>query len=168
MSDIQSFWFSPFMRKQWFGCPPETDDLIKSKFGHLFEKNSLNHFLDQILLYDQISRHVYRGDTNCIALNDTKALAILKTNANHIESLEPEQRCFAIMPWRHTFQLPLLQKCFHMVSKWNDEAPHPFYKRFAQATLKAIANTKHESYTHWTLQNPRHFAPYWIHVRHRL
>ncbi len=159
MTDIQTFWFSPFMRKQWFGCPPETDELIKTKYGHLLLENSLTHYLDQIILYDQISRHVYRDNAHRIAECDAKALAILDNNIDNIITLNPEQRCFAIMPWRHTFQLSLLQRCLELVNIWNTEAPHPFYKRFAQATLKAIANVKSSAscLLQWTLQDPEVF-----------
>ena len=155
MTEIQQFWFGPFMRKQWFGCPPETDELIRTKFGHMFCGNSeSNNFLDNILLYDQISRHVYRGDKETIANNDRIALCILEQNADKIETLAPEQRCFAIMPWRHTFDITLLNKCYILVCKWNTESPHPFYKRFAQATLKAIASVKPITSGHWIYQNP--------------
>lgn len=153
-TEIQQFWFSPYMRKHWFGCPPEVDNLIRLKFADV----KCSNFLDTIIYYDQMSRHIYRGNTNKIAENDTIALNALITNLDNLSSLNPEQRCFAIMPWRHTFKPELLYRCLQMVDTWNQEQSHPYYKRFAQATLKALSKHNTLRFGHWTIRDPNFFA----------
>lgn len=158
MTTIQQFWFSHFMRKQWFGCPSETDTLIYNMYYNIIENPVCMHYLDAILLHDQISRHIYRGNPTKIAEHDLIARKLLEENINKLDELGPEQRCFALMPWRHTFKPELLRRCLHMVEQWNAEQSHPFYKRFAQATLKALANQSTLVSGHWTIQNPEVFA----------
>lgn len=176
MTTIQQFWFSPLMRKQWFGCPPETDTLIYNMYHNVIENPGCMHFLDAIILHDQISRHIYRSEgmgdkvdvasyrlgayanPDKIAEHDQIARKVLEDNLDKLDELGPEQRCFALMPWRHTFKPELLRRCLHMVEQWNAEQPHPFYKRFTQATLKALANHSTLISGHWTIQNPEVFA----------
>ncbi len=158
MTTIQQFWFSPFMRKQWFGCPPETDALIYNMYHNMIENPGCMHYLDTIILHDQISRHIYRGNPDKIAEHDQIARKVLEDNLDKLNELGPEQRCFALMPWRHTFEPELLRRCLHMVEQWNVEQPHQYYKRFAQATLKALANHSTLISGHWTIQNPEVFT----------
>lgn len=147
-NDFLSFWFTT-MRKWWFGCPTSIDSLVYMKyFKYLdvnFEKSDdIRVLLARIILNDQVSRHVSRFLENTITTKhyDEKALFILENNnvINRLEELNPEERCFAIMPWRHTFKEDNLLKCLELVTNWMSNSSEPMYNRFYQATIKALAN----------------------------
>ncbi len=61
--------------------------------------------LSQILVYDQLTRHLRRlGKIDDINLYDTKALKIVEANIQNIKQyVSPIERCFFLMPYRHTF-----------------------------------------------------------------
>ena len=92
MEKILEFWLgskdkSDFKHKPeiWFKNSNETDDLIKSLFSSILqesEEGSLDHWeqssngaLALIILFDQISKKIYRG-TSKMFCNDAKALQI--------------------------------------------------------------------------------------------
>lgn len=135
------FWFT-FMRPYWFGCPASIDDLIKTKYKTLLQDTVANlptePSIELIILFDQIPRHIYRDNKAAIKQYDAVALNYAKQLS--LNELDPEQRCFALLPYRHTFEMPNLQYCLQTISTFYQTNPHPMYKRFLQATLKAIAN----------------------------
>ncbi len=92
MEKILEFWFgskdkSDFKHKPeiWFKNSNETDDLIKSLFSNILqegEEGSLDHWVQNsngafalIILFDQISKKIYRGTSKMFS-NDAKALQI--------------------------------------------------------------------------------------------
>ncbi len=151
--ELLDFWFG-FMRDKWFGCTDQVDQLIKSKYQTYMEALAIKPIdelccgndkinLARIILFDQISRHVYRADKNLIKPYDLIAREILTTSGilSRLDSLDPESRCFALLPWRHTFELEHLNKCLDLVTSWRQLNPtQPMYRRFYQATIKAIAS----------------------------
>ncbi len=150
--ELLDFWFG-FMRDKWFGCTEEVDQLIKFKYQTYMESQSKKPIdelfsrddkinLSRIILFDQISRHVCRVNKSLIKPFDLIAQTILTNSGilDRINTLEPESRCFALLPWRHTFELEHLNKCLEFVTSWRQDNPtQPMYRRFYQATIKAIA-----------------------------
>ena len=51
---------------------------------------------------------------------------------------KPEERCFLLMPLRHTFKLNNIYTCLHFVNKWIQEQYHKMYERFIKASCKKI------------------------------
>ncbi len=151
--ELLDFWFG-FMRDKWFRCTDQIDNLIKSKYQAYMETISIKPIdelcclddkinLSRIILFDQISRHVCRVDRTSTKPYDLIACSILTESGilSRIDKLDPECRCFALLPWRHTFEIEYLNKCVGLVSSWRQDNPsQPMYRRFYQATIKAIAS----------------------------
>jgi len=167
--ELLNFWFG-FMRDKWFGCTliekcsnfsvkqykgtEDVDQLIRTKYQNYMEQmvnkpieelccsnDKIN--LSRIILFDQISRHVHRVDKNLTKPYDQAAQSILTNSGilSRLDKLDPESRCFALLPWRHTFDPELLHRCVELVSGWRQLEPsQPMYRRFYQATIKALAS----------------------------
>jgi tRNA(Ile)-lysidine synthetase-like protein len=155
--ELLDFWFG-FMRDKWFSCTlkgtENIDNLIKLKYQNYMEQmvakpieelcsNDDKINLSRIILFDQISRHVYRADKSLTKPYDQAARTILTNSGilSRLDKLDPESRCFALLPWRHTFEPELLHRCVELVSGWRQLEPsQPMYRRFYQATIKALAS----------------------------
>ena len=152
--DIYNFWFQH--SHYWFGCPSSFDLCIQetyqnyveeiqnhqvsSTFIKEFESHKKEIFV-HILVCDQFSRHIFRQYPNKITLFDQKALYFFEkyqilSNIHHYEL--PEERCFLLMPLRHTFQLANIYTCLHLVNQWISDHYHKMYERFIKASCKKI------------------------------
>jgi len=120
--------------------------------------------LGKIILLDQFSRHIYRNNSeqnmDMIKKFDNIALQLINqygvfrkvlisselliNDENFIEHFSPEERCFLIMPYRHTFEENYLKQCIQLINTWKIDDYHPIYKRFYQATLKALAKINND------------------------
>ena len=152
--DIYNFWFQH--SQYWFGCPPSFDLFIQETYQNYIEEIQYHQvsstFIEQfnrhkkeffvhILVCDQFSRHIFRQEPNKIAIFDQKALYFFEkyqilSNIHHYEL--PEERCFLLMPLRHTFQLTHIYTCLHLVNQWIIEHYHKMYERFIKASCKKI------------------------------
>jgi tRNA(Ile)-lysidine synthetase-like protein len=147
--NLLKFWFNDH-KKYWFGCPLHIDELIKKKFLNIlldekiennYSEYSNEQILAKIILCDQISRHIYRNSPSEIKKYDEIALNIIKSTniLFYIDNFLPEERCFLLLPLRHTFNELLLKICIEYVIKWRKIKDYPIYKRFYHATLKAYS-----------------------------
>jgi uncharacterized protein (DUF924 family) len=144
--ELLTFWFQT-MRPYWFGCPISIDNLVINKYKTILDakpeindKENLHHILAHIILYDQISRHIYRDISEIIAMNDNKARELFNLIKGSVDEFtNPEHRCFALMPCRHTFNIIELEWCLQKVTEWRSNNI-AIYRRFYQATIKAIVN----------------------------
>ena len=153
--ELITFWFTH--ENLWFKAKPEDDQQIKEKFGDMIkdhpdlntiiESNDYNLLLSNILLYDQIIRHVYRGDQEKIKLLSIYSLKLsLHCIDNNLDQyFTPAQKCFILMPLRHTFELQFLEMAFSKVRSYQQEHPSPYYERFIKATIKAMSPIKAHS-----------------------
>lgn len=85
----------------WFASNGEYDQEIISRFGHLLDSDITTISpLDQILIYDQLPRHMFRNQpaAHVIAYFLQKALTV----DIDVDSLDDNRFCFALLPWRHT------------------------------------------------------------------
>lgn len=156
-SSFRTFWFQA--SEYWFGCPVEFDEYLRITFGDLHHQItsfdvdftlSLDEKLERILILDQLSRHLYRNERHKLIEWDVKAVMYTEDfiKSGKIEEYTPEERCFALMPFRHTFQKDKVQIVFDYIKKWHDDNTHqPIYRRFYVATLNSLAkiNTKEMS-----------------------
>jgi len=160
--EITKFWFDN--KNYWFGCPIEFDNLICNKYKNALDLQlylnlefyldlDKNHLLGKIILLDQFSRHIYRNNTNKIKQFDIIALKLLQMyNINDrvfIDQFLPEERCFLIMPFRHSFDEYYLMQCINLVNIWKVNNYHVIYRRFYQATLKALIKINNEKDMHY-------------------
>ena len=148
--ELLDFWFNS-MKDYWFGCPSEIDELIIKKYKDYLDEK-FNEILDleledkiilsRIILFDQIPRHIYRNNKYEIKKYDLKARLILEKSGilDKLELFTQEERCFALLPWRHTFEEDKLIKCLKLVTEWREnDANNSMYRRFYQATIKALS-----------------------------
>ena len=80
------FWFYT-MKKHWFGCPPEIDELVFNTWNRELileyeETENIYENLSKIILYDQISRHIlrYTNQKDKQTYYDSKALGMFETS----------------------------------------------------------------------------------------
>jgi len=141
LEQLKIFWFSN--SKLWFNCTKEDDILITNKFGELlnstFDTIERKDYLAYIILNDQISRHVYRENKKKIKHHDMLALTYCSLLLDRIEEYLPEERCFILMPLRHTFKENILELCLSYIKKWSGD---PIYERFYKATIMALIKIK--------------------------
>lgn len=120
-------WFSH--PTYWF-CPDHKyDAYLSSTYKHLLDSPwdptspRLTDHLCYIIVYDQLVRHVYRGDTLIIQYYLEKALAVHKhiQNTFDVSKLTPLEWVFYQLPIRHKGNpkeiQQLIQKTWHMILK---------------------------------------------------
>lgn len=114
---VLEFWFgrgrTPRFKKFWFAKSFATDRTIKERFGRTLEaakKGRLKEWaatprgrLALIIVLDQFSRNIYRGDRRAFAA-DTQALRLAKEAIRKREDLKlhPLERVFLYMPLMHS------------------------------------------------------------------
>lgn len=118
---ILDFWFSAATldapqidsrMERWFSTDPAVDERIREEFGGLVDEalqGKLDHWaattegrLALILLLDQFSRNIHRGNVKAFA-GDKRALKLCVEGSmdNEYRSLSPIQRVFFFMPLQH-------------------------------------------------------------------
>lgn len=141
LQELHNFWFSN--PKIWFRCTPADDEMIKNKFEKLlfqFNKTEHSNLLSLIILYDQISRHIFRNNKEIIKIYDRLALKYSLILLPIIKQYNPYERCFILMPLRHTFDEYNLKLCLNYITEWRKYNDMSIYKRFYEATIVALAN----------------------------
>jgi tRNA(Ile)-lysidine synthetase-like protein len=108
--ELYSYWFSN--QDVWFNATKEDDLYISDKFKELFwikpNKNELSRceYIAYIILYDQVSRHIYRenSEDNKLIINNNliKIIPFVKDfYENNKDDLNIEEFCFVLLPLRH-------------------------------------------------------------------
>jgi tRNA(Ile)-lysidine synthetase-like protein len=145
MDQLLPYWFSN--EKVWFGATPDDDKLITEKFGHLLSDNpniksikehcNRDELLQNILLYDQIIRHVYRGNKEKIKelSRFSLELSLYVLDLNLDKQYLPQERVFILMPLRHTFELDYLRIALDKIKEYRSENDCNYYVRFYKATI---------------------------------
>jgi uncharacterized protein (DUF924 family) len=110
---VLQFWFEEISPAQWWKVDAEFDRLIRERFAdiharasraELFEwREQAKGRLAEIIVLDQFSRNMYRGDARAFAA-DPMALALAQeaVAARADLKLPPEQRVFIYMPYMHS------------------------------------------------------------------
>jgi len=154
LHDLINFWFTN--PKIWFNSTSDDDIFIKNMFAHLLTSSKIINnnpsnkiILAKIILYDQISRHIYRNNKENIKEYDILAYKYSLMILPVIDNFTPEERCFILMPLRHTFEQTNLEICLDYITNWmnNENNNISIYKRFYQATIAALVNVKNNNST---------------------
>lgn len=154
MNQIEAFlkdWFSH--PDYWFANNPNIDLYLTQTYHSLFHEITQQPILDiynstdtsfklgSILIHDQLSRHFFRHQKDQLSYFDKRSIFLLESIIDQIEDFTPVERCFLLMPYRHTFQLKYLTIVLDYISKWHHQHPTiSIYKRFYIATLQSISN----------------------------
>jgi uncharacterized protein (DUF924 family) len=116
-SEVLDFWFEQSTPKQWFAKDPTFDATIRQRFDSRVQQ-ALNHELKDwaqephtglalILLLDQFTRHIYRGDPRAFA-GDAQALALAQRAVDQgwvTADISLNHRRFYLMPMMHSEDL---------------------------------------------------------------
>jgi len=114
---VLDFWFgrgrAPRFKRFWFAKSPATDRKIRARFAKALEAAKKGRFaawkktprgrLALIILLDQFSRNIYRGDRRAFAA-DAQALKLAQegVRARVDRKLHPLERIFFYMPFMHS------------------------------------------------------------------
>ncbi len=98
----------------WFNCDANIDLYITQKYEHLLDGKDSQDSLESILRYDQLVRHVFRGQhaSHIISFFLRKALEVFD-NMN-IHTLNDTRLCFALLPSRHSGDLQRIYGAMHV------------------------------------------------------
>ncbi len=157
MSDIDAvlgFWIEPKPTtdeevaergKLWFGGGPELDAKIRERFGALLEQARRGELdgwakeprgrLALIILLDQFSRNVYRGNAEAFA-QDEKALALSRAafDAGVYDDADAIDRLFVSLPFSHAEDLDAQRLAVRCCIRSVHGAPAHFRKFLIGAT----------------------------------
>lgn len=138
---LHTFWFSH--EDLWFNATPDDDKLITEKFEHLLQLPPTD-ILEQILLYDQIVRHIYRNQP--LQIQEYLPLALklsLYLLDNNLDlQYTPAERCFILLPLRHTFELKYVSLAFEKIKDYRSQEDSKYYIRFYKATILSLSKIK--------------------------
>ena len=160
--DITNYWFDPTNSNKWFNASKEDDVEIIQKFKKylsleldiediMSDLTNLKpiQYLGHVILYDQLVRHFYREikDSDTIDYYGQKALSLAMNILNHNfdKDFNPEQRCFLLLPLRHTFKLDYLEIVIHKIKEYMIDYDASIYKRFWKATIISYYSLKVET-----------------------
>jgi tRNA(Ile)-lysidine synthetase-like protein len=147
MSRLVDFWFAN--SRLWFSATEENDKFISEQFSSMIympiDWNSCTPIvcLEKIILYDQIVRHVFRNNklvVNCFA---QIALAFSRMLLPFDYLFSSAQKCFILMPLRHTFSLVHLEFVLTKIKQYLQQLPNDqHYLRFYKATILSLSKIK--------------------------
>ena len=153
MEELRKFWF--LNKEIWFNSTPQDDELIYKRFYKLFANNPKNDFkktdndyiyLDYILLYDQITRHIARlkSDDTIIKKYQMESLeyANYLIDSKKYLNFKPIEICFILLPLRHTFELKNLEKVLNIIKTLIKDIPDEAFIRFYHATINSLIKYK--------------------------
>jgi len=163
--DLNTYWFSN--PKIWFSSTAKNDTEISQLYGHLIEDTEIHKkyealiqaqrqgpeqkllYLEFILITDQLIKHVDRSVFNeridtygAYAL--TVSLIVIKNDAL-FSSYSPDEKCFIMMPLRHSNKLYYNEMILDIVRRLRSENDCPVYRRFYKATLLRLAKINNKN-----------------------
>lgn len=148
--DLLRVWFgepgSPPLAssKKWFAKDEEFDGFLRDRFLGTLEsgvrgeldawKSTPRGRLALIILFDQLSRNMFRGSPRSFA-QDALALALTleALGAGEDRSLTPVERYFVLMPLMHSEDVVMQRRCVAEFEKLLAESPDEFKSLLASA-----------------------------------
>ena len=164
---IIDFWFPEYkFQKFWFSSDTKTDEQVIMKFSEILkqsekaDKDFINswkttpmNYLSLIIVLDQFSRHIYRGNETKMHKNDPKTVEYVKDFINKKYDLKIHglYRLFVLLPLRHSKDRDNISLCISKIREYidfdndNDKISDDvrkknlgFYNRFLRATEKQL------------------------------
>jgi len=132
LAAVLTFWFEEVKPAQWFTADPELDATVKARFLALYQavaagqrpqwRDSADGCLVEILVLDQFSRNMFRGEVRAFA-TDERARACLAhaLEQGFNEQLDEHRRAFLYMPYQHSESLEDQQRSVELF----EEAGNP-------------------------------------------
>jgi len=126
--DVLKFWFEDLKPEDWWKKSDELDASIKDKFSRVHQmataceledwRSSPRGRLAEIIVLDQFSRNIYRGDPRSFAW-DALALSLAQeavAQKAHQELSAPK-RAFLYMPYMHSESQKIHREAFALFSE---------------------------------------------------
>lgn len=129
ISDVLTFWFAKGMTRNWFDGGDAFDVTVRDRFGAALEaassgaleswKEKVEGRLALILVLDQFSRNIHRGDAATYA-NDAAGLALAKHALRMgddlwLKTYRPDDwRTFLYLPFMHSEDLEDHRRCLEL------------------------------------------------------
>lgn len=116
--EVLEFWFDPAHVPLQFNGGPDFDEKIRSLFLEVWEagaegllvdwRNTIRGRLAEIIVLDQFSRNLFRNDIRTYT-QDKMAIALAQELVRHPEydTLSPQEKTFALLPFMHSESLSL-------------------------------------------------------------
>ena len=150
IEDILQFWFGAFptpytadisKMDMWFKNGAAYDQEIFLNFGVDYDKainGELDHWVDSwrgrlalIILLDQFSRHIHRGDALSFAQDEkAQALCIDGIGAGDDNRCHAIERSFFYLPLEHAEDIEKQNLCVKAYSRLVDDVPQEYRKPF--------------------------------------
>lgn len=152
--EIIDFWFSN--EKNWFVNDDSFDELIRNRFLSFLDKigadeleslkNGVDSCLAGILLFDQFTRNMFRGNAKMYSYDD-KALSLTLHAIQHSydKKLPTKQHCqFLYMPLMHSESLDDQKKCVELFESL--DMPYPLdYARDHMMVVEKFGRFPHRN-----------------------
>ena len=123
---VITFWFETVSPQQWWKTDLTLDETIKSQFGQLHQqaiagelflwRQSPEGRLAEIIILDQFSRNLYRGNAKAFA-SDPMALVLAQeaVRPQIDQALPLVQRAFIYMPYMHSESLVIHEQALRLL-----------------------------------------------------
>ncbi len=113
IAEVLAFWFEELRPEQWFKKDEALDEIVRTRFGALYERLATNPALDwretaegcvaAVIVLDLFPRQLYRDDARAFATDEAaRAIASLAIERCFDRVLSPAQRKFLYMPFQHS------------------------------------------------------------------
>jgi tRNA(Ile)-lysidine synthetase-like protein len=134
LSDLYQQWMS---HPEWWFNNTAIDPYLSTSFGSLLDMHldpcNKEEYIGLILLYDQVVRHIHRGNIDIINKYLTKAIPISQTVYGILKNkLSDSDFCFVLLPLRHTNKHDNIK---FVIQETLQRIHSPLIRRFFKATL---------------------------------
>jgi len=151
--DVLAFWFDPDHEARWFERDDAFDAVVRARFGTLHQRAAGGEldtwmalpegWMALLLVLDQFSRNLYRGDPRAFACDARAQRVALEGIAQGFdERLPPAWRVFAYLPLEHAEDLRLQDRSVALVeglcAAFPGEAVYINYLGYAQRHREVI------------------------------
>ena len=155
--ELYDFWFSEPIQKLWFNQSNSFDIEISVKYTELllsYEKIDIDikntkQLVGYIILLDQIPRHIYRNDIDCVNKYLQTILSFIsdnsiiqKINSGSIESeIHNYDLCFILLPLRHSNTYDNFITVVNIIWKRiEQQSDNEIYRKFLKASYERFNN----------------------------
>lgn len=137
---ILNFWFVETAPEQWFKKDEKFDQRIQQRFAAVHQqvtqgekaawRETIQGRLAEILVLDQFSRNLFRGDPRSFAYDGMALVLAQEAIAKkELSDLTVEERSFIYMPFMHSESLVIHQQALKLFSEQGMENNLDFEKR---------------------------------------
>ncbi|EOH96290.1 DUF924 family protein [Enterococcus pallens] len=137
---ILDFWFVESTPEQWFKKDNQFDQRIRERFEAVHQqviqgekaswRETIQGRLAEILVLDQFSRNLFRGDPRSFAYDGMALVLAQEAIAKkELNELTVEERSFVYMPFMHSESLVIHQQALELFSEPGMENNLDFEKR---------------------------------------